>query len=225
LSNQGDVNGKIVTISITSVDKSTLPEDVRIAVGNRPVLQINVAIDGETISWNNPNAPVMISIPYVPTQEELGDPESIVVWYIDSNDQIIVVPNGNYNPDAKAVTCITTHLSIFAVAYDDVVFEDVPKDSWYEKAVKYIAARGITKGTGEGLFSPLSKLTRAQFITMIMRACNIQPDADPKENFSDAGDTWYTGYLAAAKRLGISQGVGNNLFAPGKDITRQEMFT
>ncbi|MEM5767359.1 MAG: S-layer homology domain-containing protein, partial [Bacillota bacterium] len=31
--------------------------------------------------------------------------------------------------------------------------------------------------------------------------------------------------LAAAKRLGISAGVGNNLFVPDKEITRQEMFT
>ena len=58
-----------------------------------------------------------------------------------------------------------------------------------------------------------------------MRAFGIEPDADSKDNFKDAGDTWYTGYLAAAKRLGIAQGTGNNLFAPEKAITRQEMFT
>jgi hypothetical protein len=40
-----------------------------------------------------------------------------------------------------------------------------------------------------------------------------------------AGNAYYTNYLAAAKRLGISVGVGNNIFAPEKEITRQEMFT
>jgi len=60
---------------------------------------------------------------------------------------------------------------------------------------------------------------------MMMRAYGIAPDANPKDNFSDAGNTYYTGYLAAAKRLGISGGVGNNMFAPGREITRQEMFT
>ena len=58
-----------------------------------------------------------------------------------------------------------------------------------------------------------------------MRAYGIAPDADPKDNFADAGDTYYTGYLAAAKRLSISSGIGNNMFAPEKEITRQEMFT
>ena len=58
-----------------------------------------------------------------------------------------------------------------------------------------------------------------------MKAYDIAPDTNPADNFSDAGSTYYTGYLAAAKRLGISAGVGSNLFAPGKEITRQEMFT
>lgn len=42
---------------------------------------------------------------------------------------------------------------------------------------------------------------------------------------TSAGSTYYTGYLAAAKRLGISEGVGSNMFAPENEITRQEMFT
>jgi hypothetical protein len=91
--------------------------------------------------------------------------------------------------------------------------------------VSFIAARGITTGTGSGTFSPDLVLTRADFLVMLMKAYGIAPDTNPADNFSDAGSTYYTGYLAAAKRLGISAGVGNNLYAPGKEITRQEMFT
>jgi hypothetical protein len=58
-----------------------------------------------------------------------------------------------------------------------------------------------------------------------MRAYEIKPDDDYEDNFADANDTYYTGYLAAAKRLGLSSGIGNNLFAPDNYITRQEMFT
>ncbi len=60
---------------------------------------------------------------------------------------------------------------------------------------------------------------------MLMKAYGIAPDTNPTDNFSDAGRTWYTGYLAAAKRLGITSGTGGNMFLPGKEITRQEMFT
>jgi peptidoglycan/xylan/chitin deacetylase (PgdA/CDA1 family) len=104
-------------------------------------------------------------------------------------------------------------------------FNDVASGAWYNKAVNFIAARGITTGAGNGNFSPNAKLARGQFITLLMRAYGIEPDTNPTDNFADAGSTYYTGYIAAAKRLGISGGVGNNLFAPEKEITRQEMFT
>jgi hypothetical protein len=60
---------------------------------------------------------------------------------------------------------------------------------------------------------------------MLMKAYGITADPNTSNNFSDAGNTYYTGYLAAAKRLGISAGVGDNLFAPSQELTRQEMFT
>jgi len=106
-----------------------------------------------------------------------------------------------------------------------ITFKDVAEDAWYYDAVSFIAARGITIGTGDGYFNPDAKLTRGQFIVMIMRAYGINPDENSTDNFDDAGDAYYTGYLAAAKKSGLSNGVGNNLFAPDNDITRQEMFT
>ncbi len=105
-----------------------------------------------------------------------------------------------------------------------ITFKDVAENAWYYDAVSFIAAKGITLGTGDGYFSPEAKLTRGQFIVMIMRAYGINPDESSHDNFDDGGNTYYTGYLAAAKRLGLTSGVGNNLFAPDKDITRQEMF-
>ena len=103
-------------------------------------------------------------------------------------------------------------------------FSDVKTGAWYENAVDFTAARGIVTGTGNGNFSPDGKLTRGQLLVMLMRSYGIGPDAEPSGNFSDAGNTYYTGYLAAAKRLGITEGLGNNLYAPEKQITRQEMF-
>jgi len=83
----------------------------------------------------------------------------------------------------------------------------------------------ISGGSGGGNFSPDVKLTRGEFIVLLMRAYGIAPDENPSDNFEDAGNTYYTGYLASAKRLGISKGTGNNMYAPEKEITRQEMFT
>lgn len=130
-----------------------------------------------------------------------------------------------YDSATGRISFSTSHFSQYAVGYNKVDFKDVDKGAWYSKAVSFIAAREITSGTGGGNFSPEAMLTRGQFIVMLMRAYGIAPDIDPEDNFADAGDTYYTGYLAAAKRLGISAGIGNNLYAPEREITRQEMFT
>ncbi len=106
-------------------------------------------------------------------------------------------------------------------------FSDVADGAWYEDAVTFLAARGITSGTSETapVFSPDAQVTRGQFLVMLLRSYGIEPAAKGADNFADAGDGYYTGYLAAAKALGISRGVGDNRFAPDAAVSRQEMFT
>ena len=225
LTGVGGSNGKTAQITIGTVDKKNLPEDVRNKVGDRPLVQLSLSVDGRQVNWYNLKAPVLVSIPYEPSPEELADHERIVAWFVDGNGNVAGVPIGLYDPEKGMMTFITSYFSYYTAGYNKVTFKDVAPGAWYSKAVNFIAAREITVGTGRGNYSPDGKVTRAQFIVMLMRAFEMKPDTNPKDNFADAGNTWYTGYLAAAKRLGISNGVGNNMFAPEKEITRQEMFT
>ena len=102
-------------------------------------------------------------------------------------------------------------------------FTDVDKSLWYYDAIKFVIEKGIANGVTDTTFEPDSKVTRAQFIAMLCRAYGIEEMTG--DNFADADNAWYTGYLAAAKQLGISEGVGDNMFAPEKKITREEMVT
>lgn len=217
--------GNKAEIAISKGDKDHLPDDIKTAIGDKPLIQLTLSIDGKQTDWSNHDAPVTVSIPYTPTAAELANPESIVVWYIDGSGNVITTPNGRYDPVTGMVTFNTTHFSNYAVAYSKMSFNDVASSAWYYKAVSFIAARQITSGTGNDNYSPHAKLTRGEFIVLMMRAYGIAPDANLTDNFSDAGNTYYTGHLAAAKRLGISSGIGNNQYAPDKEIARQEMFT
>ena len=220
-----DISGSKAEITIGRGNKENLPADVKAAIGDKPLIRLTLSIDGIQTDWSNRNAPVTVSIPYTPTAAELADPGSIVVWYIDGSGNVVTIPNGQYDPAAGTVIVDVTHFSDYAVAYNKVSFNDVPASAWYRGAVSFIAAREITSGSGNGNYSPDAKLTRGEFIVLMMRAYGISPDTNPADNFADSGNTYYTGYLAAAKRLGISSGVGNNRYAPGRDITRQEMFS
>ena len=208
-------------IATSKIDAAGLSEETKAAVGDRPVYNFSVTSGNKTISQFGGN--VSVSVPYTPKAGE--DTNAIVIYYINAEGKPEVVSNCKYNPATGRITFNTNHFSMYAVGYNKVTFKDVAVDAWYSKAVRFIAARDITTGTGSGNFGPEAKLTRGEFLVMLMRAYGIASDANPKDNFSDAGNTYYTGYLAAAKRLGISGGAGNNLFAPDKEITRQEMFT
>ena len=190
-------------------------------VGDRPVFNFSVTSGDKIISQFGGN--VSVSVPYTPKPGE--DTNALVIYYINAEGKLEVVSNCVYNPSTGTITFNTNHFSQYAIGYNKVYFKDVAADSWYNKAIAFIAAREITTGSGNGNFGPNEKLTRGQFIVMLMKAYGIAPDASQKDNFADAGNTWYTSYLAAAKKLGISAGIGNNLFAPEKEITRQEMFT
>ena len=210
-----------ISVSIAKVDTTSLPASVQETVGDRPVYDFTVSSGDETISTFG-NGKAEISIPYTPADGE--NTNNIVVYYISDSGELETV-RGKYNAETGMVEFTTTHFSQYAIGYNIVNFDDVNSTDWYYDAVEFIAARGITSGTGDNCFSPDGTLTRGQFIVMLMRAYGIAPDENPTDNFSDAGNTYYTGYLAAANRLGISNGTGNNNFAPDSCISRQDMFT
>lgn len=210
-----------VKILASETETKSLSEETRAAIGGRPVYNFSVTSGGKTISQFGGD--VTLAVPYKPKAGE--DTNAIVIYYINVQGKLEMVSNCAYDKATGKVKFTTSHFSTYAVGYNKVSFSDVANNDWYGTAVGFIAARGITAGTGNGKFEPGAKLTRGQFLVMLMRAYDIKADENTKDNFADAGSKYYTAYLAAAKRLGISNGVGNNLFAPDKEITRQEMFS
>ncbi len=209
-----------VNITASIVDAVELSAEAQQVVGGRPVFNFSVTSGNTVISQFGGN--VTVSVPYTPRPGE--DTGAIVIYYINAEGKPELVSNCLYDPATGSISFKTNHFSKYAVGYNKVAFTDVPANSAYGKAVTFVAARGITTGTGAGKFSPEEKLTRGQFCVMVMKAYGIKPEASGKDNFADAGNTYYTGYLAAAKRLGLANGIGNNKYAPDREITRQEML-
>ncbi|MEN6312740.1 MAG: S-layer homology domain-containing protein [Clostridiaceae bacterium] len=210
-----------VKITASKVNASDLSEAAKAAVGDRPVFNFRVTSGDKTISQFG--GTVTVSVPYTPKAGE--DTKAIVIYYINAEGKAEIVKDCVCDKETGMITFKTNHFSKYAVGYNKVSFKDVDSAAWYSDAISFVAARGITTGTGNGKFNPEENLTRGQFLVMVMRAYGIESDSALNDNFTDAGNTYYTGYLAAAKKLGITVGIGNNMFAPDKEITRQEMFS
>jgi len=101
-------------------------------------------------------------------------------------------------------------------------FGDVTKSDWFYDAVNYAVANGLMNGVGNGKFAPNDPMTRSMLVTVLWRY-----EGSPKEGtngFSDVPNgQWYTDAVAWAAANGIVGGVGNNKFAPGGNITREQM--
>ena len=217
----GASGSKGITLSVTTADTGSLDETVKDLIGDRPVYDFTMTSGDSQISSFGAGS-VQISIPYTLAADE--DPKAVVVYYINDEGTLAAV-RGAYNEKTGAVDFTVSHFSEYAVGYNKIAFSDVAPSAWYADAVTFLAAREITSGTTADRFTPDATLTRGQFIVMLMKAYGIEPLESTADNFADAGDTYYTGYLAAAKKLAISEGMGDNKFAPEQQISRQDMFT
>jgi hypothetical protein len=207
-------------ISASKVDTTLLDETAKAAVGSRPVYQFGVSAGSKTISEFGGR--VTVSVPYTPSEGE--NINAIVIYYINESGMPEAVRDCHYDPATGSVVFSTSHFSVYAVGYNKVAFADVTEDAWYKNAVDAIAARGIAAGTGNGSYMPNQSLTRGEGIVMLMKAFDLPLVDETADNFDDAGNSYYTPYLAAAKKLGIIAGTGDNRYAPTTSISRQEWF-
>ena len=104
-------------------------------------------------------------------------------------------------------------------------FPDVTEGDWFYDAVRYAYETGLMDGVGDNLFAPNSQTTRAQLVTILYRLAG-EPEPGGDSGFSDvAAGTWYTDAVVWAAENGIVNGTTDTTFAPGEDITREQLVT
>ena len=104
-------------------------------------------------------------------------------------------------------------------------FTDVAQSSFYAKAVAWAVENGITKGTGDGKFSPDATCTRAQAVTFLYRASGA-PAVSGNAAFSDvATNAYYAAAVKWAEKNGITGGIGGGLFGSDNNCTRAQIVT
>lgn len=214
-----------VSIRISEVSADSLSAATRNLIGNHPVIDLSLVSGDKVIPWNNPNAPVTVSIPYTPTAEELSNPDLIVIWYIDGKGNVIPVPNGRYDAATQTVVFQTTHFSLYAVTSVMKSFGDLQNVPWAKQAIDVMAARDIIKGTSMNSLSPADSIKRADFIALLVRALELKGTGKSATLFSDVQKSdYYYDELVIAKELGIVTGFADDTFRPNSDISRQDMM-
>lgn len=221
---ENDIKGDNLSMIMAQVDPADMDETTKRKIGNRPVIQLEVKSGKDSIQWNNPNVSVKVSIDYEePTEQELKNPDNIIIWYVDGEGHLITLPSGRYDVKTGKVSFEVTHFSQYAVGFDMKTFEDIAKYEWARKSIETLAVRGIVGGVSENRFDPDVDVTRADFMKFLVRVLGVTTSFE--ENFTDVSvsDDYYQ-ELGIAKALGLARGVDETSFNPNASITREDMM-
>ena len=103
-----------------------------------------------------------------------------------------------------------------------VDFSDIA-GSWAEDYIVEANAQGLVYGYN-GVYRPNDTMTRAEFVTILYRACG-SPKPAKAASFTDLTQTWYRDPIAWAEENQVVNGVGNGKFDPGGPVTREQLVT
>lgn len=96
-------------------------------------------------------------------------------------------------------------------------YSDVDSNYWGYEAIKDLSDKGIVSGYPDGTFNPGKNITRAEFITILMKV--LFPNAD----VSTTSEYWANGSITLAEEKNILKIEEYTEFNPDIDITRLEI--
>lgn len=113
---------------------------------------------------------------------------------------------------------MTAQMSVPAFALE---YSDVPRDHWAYSEIQRSGEIGFMSGMGDGTFGLGQNVTRAQFVSMLVRMFGWS--ASEGTGFSDValGD-WYYSEVLTASDMGVLD-TTEAYFRPNDNITREEM--
>ncbi len=105
------------------------------------------------------------------------------------------------------------------------VFGDVPETHWAAEAIANLKVKGIINGVDDTNFAPNGSVTREQFVKILCAASSTDiTDVASDNPFADVDlNMWYAPYVCTAYELGIVNGVSENTFGVGQNISRQDI--
>ncbi|GJM77606.1 hypothetical protein HMSSN139_01020 [Paenibacillus sp. HMSSN-139] len=109
------------------------------------------------------------------------------------------------------------------VSFTDVTSE---KYAWAVDAIEILASKDILAGSLDGSFHPETQVTRAEFVSMLVRALELKGDPTVANtiSFTDVpAGSWYEEAVKIATSRGLISGYSDGIFAPDRPITRGEM--
>ncbi|GIP58332.1 S-layer homology domain-containing protein [Paenibacillus woosongensis] len=159
-----------------------------------------------------------------------ADPSGITGIAIDpATGQMSFVPlTVLHTEDGQVHAVLKTNYAddriIAIIAVQAKTFADI-QAHWAKTGIEALSARFIIHGTANGAFDPQQQVTRAEWVSMLVRALGLaQGGTQSTHSFTDVPEAaWYKDSVQTAVEAGLIQGFADGTFKANEAVTREQM--
>ncbi|MEI6308437.1 MAG: DUF2330 domain-containing protein [bacterium] len=198
-----------------------------------PAASYLTRLEAELFPWQmSADLPIGQASSDQPFRQVIGNTSHWSAGYLQAMAERFVLqafPDGSVWPDrpcgrAEGAAMLTRAMNLERTA-DEASFPDVGSDYWAGEEIAAAQAEKLVEGYPSGEFQPEKSITRAEWLTMLLRAFPVLLEFIPNDPlFPDvAKDHWAFRTIQTAGVLGIVVGYPDGRFQPDGDITRAEV--
>ena len=107
----------------------------------------------------------------------------------------------------------------------DTPFEDVMMGEWYYDDVTYVWENGLMQGISDTEFGAALPANRAMVVTLLHRMDGAESSYEESSFLDVAPDVWFHAPVEWALENGITTGINETEFAPGRNVIREQFVT
>ncbi|MCF0149786.1 MAG: S-layer homology domain-containing protein [Firmicutes bacterium] len=217
---EGSASDDRQTEFIIDPDKPLSSDDINKIITANEDKTVTLVVDGNTVILPAGTAKKADTV--LTAARGVSGGSGNTVAYVDENGQARIAPISMVE-NGKAVYVFMGG-SDYKLATVNSYYTDTV-GHWAQESIKFVSDRKLFEGVGDDLFAPANPMTRAMVVTVLHRFAGL-PKAEGTNPFSDvSGSTWYSEAVVWAVENGIVEGVSADLFAPDRQVTREQLVT
>ncbi|NLC63858.1 MAG: S-layer homology domain-containing protein, partial [Thermoanaerobacterales bacterium] len=142
--------------------------------------------------------------------------------YYDNESEQWVKIGGKVSDDIISVE--VDHLTMFAVMLEeDLQYQEITDITghWAEAGIRELLNQGAVSGYPDGTFRPDNMITRAEFVTILVKACEFPQESS--KVFEDTSEHWARDNISTAVHHEIVTGYDSTTFGPDDPVTREQI--
>ncbi|MDR2751001.1 MAG: S-layer homology domain-containing protein, partial [Clostridiales bacterium] len=187
----------ILLLGVNVSMEMLLPKATDVSNADTGLVGVEIALEGI------PEVIVSLPIP-----EETSNPRE---WLIYDEEDVPI--RSVYNAATNMIDGVATKSGTYTAEANKISLVDINDEPAIAKeAIRTLAALSIMPGTADGMFFPEKDITRAEFVSTIVRIFRLE-DETAEPSFPDVKSTdWFYADVGVAQKLALREGYADGTF-------------